>query len=190
MTTLELLAQWNLYTNTIITVAIFVSLRLLLFDKRSLVYQLSADLLSKESWTPETLPDLGHFIRSLVTASTTLASIALATVAFIATGLANLPEAPEKVVGIVMLLLSSVLFFWIFGFTITATLAVRNPQKFELVIKVLKMSYFLNSIATLLFFVGLLWAISIINPLYSIITAIGYFVLIGAMVAIDSGKRL
>jgi hypothetical protein len=188
MTALEPLIQWNIYTNIVITLAIFVSLRLLLFYKRSLVYQLSADLLNKETWTVETRDDIGHFIRSLVAATPVLASIALATVAFIATGLANLPETAEKVTGIVMLLLSSVLFFWIFGFAITATLAISNPQKFDHVMKVLKMSYFLNSVATLLFFVGLLWAISTINPLYSIITAVGYFVLICLMVT-NKGLR-
>jgi hypothetical protein len=182
MTTLELLTQWNVYTNIIITAAIFISLRLLLYNKRSLVYQLSADLLSKEAWTEETRDDIGHFVRSLVAATPVSASIALATVAFIATGLANLPETVEKVTGVVMLLLSSVLFFWIFGITITATLAISNPQKFDHVMKVMKMSYFLNSVSTHLFFVGFLWAISTINPLYSIITAIGYFVLIRIMV--------
>lgn len=48
------------------------------------------------------------------------------------------------------------------------------------------LTYYLVGIGLFLFFVGLLWSVSVINPLYSVIAAIGYFMIAGILLGVSS----
>ncbi len=113
-------------------------------------------------------------------------AFAPATVAFVANQLVENPYGFENLVSVVMILLSVVFLFWSFGFSAHAVLAMKQKHRRHLTIAASTRTYYLVGIGLFLFFVGLLWSVSAINSLYSIIAAIGYFMIAGILLGVSS----
>lgn len=126
------------------------------------------------------------FVKLIANASITFAGIALATVAFVANQLIENPYEIENLVSVVMILLSIVFLFWSFGFSAHAVLVMNRSHKLRLTIVASTLTYHLVDIGLFLFFVGLLWSVSMINPLHSTVAAIGYFVIAGVLIGVSS----
>lgn len=62
---------------------------------------------------------------------------------------------------------------------------MKQKYNLRLTITASTLTYYLAGIGLFLFFVGLLWSVSAINPLYSVITAIGYFIIAGTLLAVS-----
>jgi hypothetical protein len=63
---------------------------------------------------------------------------------------------------------------------------MKRKHKLRLTIVASTLTYYLVGIGLFLFFVGLLWSVSVINPLYSLVAAIGYFVIAGMLLGVSS----
>ncbi len=158
---------------------------MIILGKNSMLNKLVGDLFRKDAWSEENIEDLQGFARLVGNASITLAGVALATVAFVANRLIENPYGIENLVSVVMIILSVVFLFWSFGFSAHAILVMKRSHKFGLTIAASTLTYYLAGIGLFLFFVGLLWLVSAINPLYSVITAIGYFIIAGILLAVS-----
>ena len=115
--------------------------------------------------------------------STTFTGVSLTTVAFITALTPHSPQKTEDII-VVIMLSSSVLFFWSLAFHFIASLPfttttknkVRENQQ-----QLFKHGYALITAGAYLFFMGLLWSLSGINPLYCYTSAIAYFVIFGLL---------
>ena len=75
------------------------------------------------------------------------------------------------------MLLSVVLLFWLFGFSVHALLATKRTHEPRLIMTAFRiMIIYLASLGLFFFFIGLLWAVSTINPMFSAITANWIFI--------------
>lgn len=159
---------------------------MIILGKKSMLNKLVGDLFRKDAWSQENIGDLQDFVKLVANVSITLAGVALATVAFVANQLVENPNGIENLVSVVMILLSVVFLFWSFGFSAHAVLAMKRKHRLSLTVAASTLTYYLVGIGLFLFFVGLLWSVSVINPLYSIIAAIGYFMIAGILLSISS----
>lgn len=159
---------------------------MIFLGKKSMLNKLVGDLFRKDVWNEGNIGDLQDFVKLAANASITLAGIALATVAFVANQLIENPNEIENLVSVVMILLSVIFLFWSFGFSAHAILAMKRKHKLRLTIAASTLTYYLVGIGLFLFFVGLLWSVSVINPLYSVIAAIGYFMIAGILLGLSN----
>ncbi len=181
----ETLTQWNILINIVITIAAFASYHMIILGKNSMLNKLVGDLFRKDAWNEENIGDLQGYLKLIANASMLLAGVALATVAFVANQFTESAYGTENLIGVIMILLSVVFLFWSFGLALHAVLAMKRKYKFRLTIAASALTYYLAGLGLFLFFVGLLWSISAINPLYSVITAIGYFIIAGVLLAVS-----
>lgn len=159
---------------------------MIFLGKKSMLNKLVGDLFRKDAWNEGNIGDLQDFVKLVANVSITLAGIALATVAFVANQLIENPYGIENLVSVVMILLSVVFLFWSFGFSAHAVLTMKRKHRLHLTVAASMLTYYLVGIGLFLFFVGLLWSVSVINPLYSMIAAIGYFMIAGMLLGISS----
>ncbi len=159
---------------------------MIFLGKKSMLSKLVADLFRKDAWNEENIGDLQDFVKLIANGSTTLAGIALATVAFVANQLIANLYGIESLISVVMILLSVVFLFWSFGFSVHADLAMKRKHKLPLTVAASALTYYLVGMGLFLFFVGLLWSVSVINPLYSMIASIGYFMIAGILIVVSS----
>jgi hypothetical protein len=182
----ETLTQWNTVINIIITITIFISYQMVLFGKKSLLTKLAGGWFGDDTLSKANIDDFRLFINIISNGSMVVAGIDLATVAFIASGVMNNPSNIDIVVGIVMMLLSVVLLFWSFGFSIHTLLGINRTRETQLTMTAFRIMTYLSGLGLFFFLIGLLWAVSMINPLFSVITAIGYFIVTGVLFAVGS----
>jgi hypothetical protein len=161
---------------------------MIILGKNSMLNKLVGDLFRKDAWNDGNIGDLQNYLRLVANASITLAGIALATVAFFSNQFTDNSHLTENLVSVVMILLSVVFLFWSFGFALHAVLAIKRENKFRLTIAASNLTYYFAGIGLFLFFGGLIWSVSVINPLFSIIAAIGYFVIAGMLFMV--GRKL
>lgn len=159
---------------------------MVLFGKKSPLTKLAGGWFGNDTLSKANVDDARLFINIISNGSMVVAGIDLATVAFIASGVMNNPSNVDIVVGIVMMLLSVVLLFWSFGFSIHTLLGINRTPGTQLVMTAFRMMTYLSGLGLFFFLIGLLWAVSTINPLFSVITAIGYFIVTGVLFAIGS----
>lgn len=65
-------------------------------------------------------------------------------------------------------------------------MATKRSHKLRLTIAASTLIYCLIGIGLFLFLVRLLWSVNMINPLYSVIAAIGYFLIAGILLGVSS----
>jgi hypothetical protein len=182
----ETLTQWNTVINIIITITIFISYQRVLFGKKSFLTKVAGDWFGNDMLSKANVDDVRLFINIISNGSMVVAGIDLATVAFVTSGVINNPSNVDFVVGIVMMLLSVVLLFWSFGFSVHTLLGINRTPETQLVMIAFRIMTYLSGLGLFFFLIGLLWAVSTINPLFSVITAIGHFIVTGVLFAVGN----
>jgi len=147
----------------------------------SLIAELGEELRREEAWrkSDDNTEELRMVARSLVPTSGTLAAIGLATIAFAVRS----PEFAKDInvtVGVAMMLSSSVLFFWSLGMNFAASVPTRS--KYELNWAAFEHGYGIISLGIYLYFLGLLWALSVLNLWFTRMAALSYFIIFSALV--------
>lgn len=166
---------YTLIANIVFLATVLGTYKFVVNPKSSPIAILYKFLFEEEGWRRS--PDEARqTARQLSSITTILAGIALATVAFVTAQTHEEPNRIEGIGGVIMMLISAVLFFWGLGFFNSASIPSDTNLNIERMTN-FKSGFSCTTFGVYLFFSGLLWSVSIVNPWYPIGTFVGYFIL-------------
>ncbi len=179
--------QWFLNparANTAVSIAVIGTYPLVMYwPNVSVVAALGKHLRQDESWRGKNSEEARIQARSLIPVSGTVAGISLATIA-LATRLANRNQLEDinAVIGVGLMLFSSILLFWSLGMWFTASVPIRaevwSPKKEgleKLNAVAARQGYWLITLGIYTYFLGLVWVLSPLNLWFTLVGALTNF---------------
>jgi len=171
--------------NTAVSIAVIWTYPIVMYwPKVSLVAAMGKHLRQDESWSAKNSEEARIQARSLIPVSGTVAGVSLATIAF-ATRLANRNQLEDinAVIGVGLMLFSSILLFWSLGMWFTASVPIRadvsSPEKESLAklnAVAARQGYWLITLGIYTYFLGLVWVLSPLNLWFTLVGALTYFI--------------
>jgi len=158
--------------NFVLVAGLLISYIFLVHSKKSPFRELVQEFFEEKRWSKD-IKYIRDNVRQLATISAIMAGIALTTVAFV-TSRIEISKEDLLVPGIVMILMSSVLFFWSLGLNFNASMPNTNSARSA---KFFETGYYLISFGVYLFFSGLIWSLNFLNPWYTTFSIIMYVVI-------------